>query len=175
MNARTLFTILMLCLPGLGWAAEQPYSLGSGDVLKISVFGEPELSFDEVRLNDSSTFSYPFIGEVNARGKTPGQVERLLADGLSQGYLVSPKVSVSVVTYRSFFISGEVKSPGGYPFEPGLTLDRAIALAGGLTERGSKNRISIIRGGDDQRGIEKATLGTPIKPGDAITVDQGFF
>lgn len=173
MFTKTLLAALFL-ISGLA-VADEPYRLSSGDVLKISVFGEPDLSFAEVRLNDSSTFSYPFIGEVDARGKTPADVETILANKLRDGYLVSPRVSVSVVTYRAFFISGEVKKPGGYPYEPGLTLDRAIARAGGLTERGSDKRISIIRGNDVQRGEEKATLGTEVRPGDAITIEQGFF
>jgi protein involved in polysaccharide export with SLBB domain len=84
-------------------------------------------------------------------------------------------VSVSIINYREFYISGEVNSPGGYPFQPGLTLDRAIALAGGLTERASKRRITIIRGGDKRETIEKAALNTTVKPGDTITIDQGFF
>lgn len=165
----------LLFVTGLVTAAEAPYRLSSGDVLKVSVFGEPDLSFDEIRLNDSGTFSYPFIGTVDARAKTPSEVEQAISNKLRDGYLVSPRVSVSVVTYRDFFISGEVKNPGGYPYEPGLTLDRAIARAGGLTERGSDKRVSIIRGNDARRGVEKAKLGTDIHPGDAITVDQGFF
>lgn len=175
MNVRTaLFALTLITACGVN-ADGEPYRLSSGDVLKISVFGEPDLSFDEVRLNDSSTFSYPFIGEVDARGKTAAQVEQILGAKLRDGYLVAPRVSVSVVTYRSFYISGEVNKPGGYPFEPGLTLDRAIARAGGLTERGSVRRISIIRGDDGQRANEKASLDTKVQPGDAITVDQGFF
>lgn len=174
MIIKTVLAALLL-FTGLAGAAEAPYRLGSGDVLKVSVFGEPDLSFDEIRLNDSGTFSYPFIGSVDARGKTPSEVEQVISTKLRDGYLVSPRVAVSVVTYRDFFISGEVKNPGGYPFEPGLTLDRAIARAGGLTERGSEKRVTIIRGSDAKRGVEKATLDTEVHPGDAITINQGFF
>lgn len=172
LNTLSLILLLGLALPG---QANTQYQLSSGDIIKINVFGEPDLSFAEIRLTDAGTFSYPFLGEVDAKGKTPSQIQRLITEGLKQGYLVDPRVSVSVLTYREFYISGEVKQPGGYPYQPGLTLDRAIALAGGLTERASTKRITVIRGSDNDRTIEKASLETRVLPGDTITIDQGFF
>ncbi len=151
------------------------YRLASGDVIRINVFGEQDLSIEEIRLTDAGSFSYPFIGEVQARGKTATELERLLTSRLKGDYLVDPRVSVSVLKYREFYISGEVKQPGGYPYQPGLTLRRAIALSGGLTELASTGRISIIRDQDPERSPEKATLDTPVHPGDSITIDQGFF
>lgn len=151
------------------------YKLASGDIIRINVFGEPDLSFEELRLTDAGTFSYPFIGEVRARGKTAAEIEQMIVDELKGDYLVDPRVSVSVLQYREFFISGEVKTPGGYPFQPGLTLRRAVALAGGLTERASANRITIIRDSNPSRTPEGATLDTQVMPGDTITIDQGFF
>lgn len=151
------------------------YKLASGDVIRIHVFGEPDLSFDELRLTDAGTFSYPFIGEVRARGKTAAEIERVLIEKLQGDYLVDPRISISVLEYREFFISGEVKQPGGYKFQPGLTLRRAIALAGGLTERASTNRITLIRDDDISRQPTRATLDTPVMPGDSINIDQGFF
>ena len=161
--------------PQVGAVSKGSYQLSSGDVLRISVYGEPDLSFEEVRLNDAGTFSYPFLGEVNAAGKTPRQVENEITEQLKNGYLRDPRVSISVINYREFYISGEVKQPGGYPYQPGLTLDRAIALAGGLTERASTRRITIVRGSDQNRESERASLSTLVKPGDTITIDQGFF
>ncbi len=151
------------------------YKLASGDVIRINVFGELDLSFEELRLTDAGTFSYPFIGEVKAKGKTAAEIEQILVAELKGDYLIDPRVSVSVVAYREFFISGEVKDPGGYPFQPGLTLRRAVALAGGLTERASENRITIIRDQDESRTPVPATLSTSVMPGDSITIDQGFF
>lgn len=158
-----------------GVEASAQYRLSSGDVIRINVFGEEGLSFEELRLTDAGTFSYPFIGEVRAQGKTTRQIEQMIIDKLKGDYLVDPRVSVSVLTYREFFISGEVKTPGGYPFQPGLTLRRAVALAGGLTERASIKRISIIRDHDLTRKPQAANLDTPVMPGDTITIDQGFF
>jgi polysaccharide biosynthesis/export protein VpsN len=173
-RALAMAAIMLFGMAGGAYANTQ-YQLSSGDVIRINVFGEPDLSFAEIRLTDAGTFSYPFVGEVNASGKTPSQIERLLVEALKDGYLMDPRVSVSVINYREFYISGEVKSPGGYPFQPGLTLDRAIALAGGLTERASTRRITIIRGSDESRSAERASLSTMVKPGDTITIDQGFF
>lgn len=176
MSLPRLFLLLGLLLaqPLLADNASR-YHLASGDVIRINVFGEPDLSFAEIRLNDTGTFSYPFLGQVQARGKTAGEVERLITEQLRDGYLVDPKVTLSVITYREFFISGEVQKPGGYPYQPGLTLDRAIALAGGMTERASANRVTITRSSGESRQIEKANLDTAILPGDTITIDQGFF
>ena len=149
------------------------YKLASGDVIRIHVFSEPDLSFEELRLTDAGTFSYPFIGEVRARGKTAAELEAMLIEKLNGEYLVDARISISVLEYREFFISGEVKQPGGYKFQPGLTLRRAIALAGGLTERASTNRITLIR--DSSNQASRATLDTPVMPGDSINIDQGFF
>lgn len=151
------------------------YRLASGDVIRIIVYGESDLSVEKLRLTDAGTFSYPFIGEVKAQGKTSAEIEQLIVTELKGDYLVDPRVSVSILEYREFFISGEVKTPGGYPFQPGLTLRRAVALAGGLTERASVNRISIIRDNNGTRSNAAATLDTLLKPGDTITIDQGFF
>ncbi|WP_421682783.1 polysaccharide export protein [Stutzerimonas urumqiensis] len=172
---RQFFLVLLLGLAAFQASANDQYQLSSGDVIKINVYGEPDLSFDEIRLNDAGTFSFPFIGEIDASGKTAGQVRQLITSKLQDGYLVDPRVSVSVVTYRSFYISGEVKEPGGYPYQPGLTLDRAIALAGGLTERASTNRITIVRNEGGNRVSQDASLETKVQPGDTITIDQGFF
>jgi protein involved in polysaccharide export with SLBB domain len=89
--------------------------------------------------------------------------------------LKDPKVSVSAITYRKFFISGEVQKPDGYNYQPGLTVDRAVALAGGLTERASKKKITITRGSGDKRSEEQAEFNSKVEPGDTITIDQGFF
>lgn len=151
------------------------YKLGAGDQLSIQVFGEPDLSFDEVRLTDAGTFSYPFLGEIRAKGLTSSEVEWLITRGLMGDYLIDPKVTVRILEYRPFFVNGEVKRPGGYPFKAGLTLRKAIALAGGFTERASRNKMHIIRDADRSNEPIKATLDTKVYPGDIITVDESFF
>ncbi|MCP8690028.1 polysaccharide biosynthesis/export family protein [Marinobacterium sedimentorum] len=168
--------VLGLLLSVTAWAADDnQYSLGSGDVISINVFGEADLSLDKVRLNDTGKFSYPFLGDIDAAGKTASQLEQQLVSGLKGDYLVAPRVSVRILEYRDFFVNGEVKSPGGYPFKPGLTLRKAIALAGGFTERASKSKLSVIRDLDADRTPQPASLETRIMPGDLITIEQSFF
>ncbi len=149
------------------------YKLGPGDRISIHVFGEEDLSFETV-LSDASTISYPFLGELAIKGKTVGELEQYIIDGLKGPYLVDPKVNITIVEYRQFYIQGEVKNSGGYPYQPGLTLRKAITLAGGFTERASKTKIFVVR-------QEEGTTPQPIQlddlvfPGDAITVEQSFF
>ncbi|WP_085603545.1 MULTISPECIES: polysaccharide biosynthesis/export family protein [unclassified Pseudomonas] len=177
MNARLVFILFALFLTPHTYAADPDtqYKLAAGDVLRIIVFGEPELSMKKIRLSDAGTFSYPFLGEISAKGLTPGQVEKIIVDGLKQGYLIDPKVSLSQIEYRSFYINGEVKKPGSYPFVPGLTLEKAIALGGGLTERASMKRVTILRGDGGATVTDNVTRSTTIAPGDTISIAQGFF
>ena len=177
MNTRTLVLLFALFLLPHVHAADPAtqYKLAAGDVLRIIVFGEPELSIKKIRLSDAGTFSYPFLGEISAKGLTPGQVEKIIVDGLKQGYLIDPKVSLSQIEYRSFYINGEVKKPGSYPFVPGLTLEKAIALGGGLTERASIKRVTIVRGDGSPPLTDTVTRSTAIAPGDTISIAQGFF
>ncbi len=180
MLQRTLAVVLLLMGMMFGVSAahaagDSQYQLGSGDVISINVFGEEDLSFEQLRMTDAGTFSYPFLGEVRALGKTVAEIETIIIRGLKGDYLVDPKVSVSILEYRDFFVNGEVKNPGGYPFKPGLTLRKAVALAGGFTERASSSKMSIIREtGADKRTLG-ATLDTPVMPGDIITIEQSFF
>lgn len=178
MLIRYFLGLILCCLLGNASAqtdGNSTYKLAAGDIIRINVFGEADLSFEQIRLTDAGTFSYPFIGEVRAQDKTGAEIEQILIEKLKGDYLVDPRISVNVLEYREFFISGEVTKPGGYKFQPGLTLRRAVALAGGLTERASEGRISIIRDQDPSRTPEEATLDTIVMPGDTITIDQGFF
>lgn len=150
------------------------YRLGPGDKLGIMVFNEKDLSM-EVLLSDAGTFFYPFLGEIVARNKTIGELQTLLTTQLKDGYLVDPKLYVSVIEYRPFFINGEVGKPGGYPYQPGLTVRKAISLAGGLTPRASLTKIYIIHE-NDPTGLPRPTsLDALIVPGDIVTIDQSFF
>lgn len=150
------------------------YRLGPGDKLGITVFNEKELSM-EVLLSDAGTFFYPFLGEIVARNKTIGELQTLLTEQLKDGYIVDPKVYVSVMEYRPFFINGEVGKPGGYPFQPGLTVRKAISLAGGLTPRASLTKIYVIHENDPAGMPRLTSLDAVIVPGDIVTVDQSFF
>ena len=150
------------------------YQLGSGDRINISVFGQDDLSM-EIRLPDVGTINYPFLGELKLVGMTAAEVESLIFDGLLGDYLVNPSVSVSIVEYRPFFIDGEVKRPGGYPYQPGLSVNKAAALAGGYTERANKDKITIVRETDGQQFEFSVSVTDMIQPGDIVTVNQRFF
>ncbi|MGE8186332.1 polysaccharide biosynthesis/export family protein [Pseudomonas sp. NPDC086278] len=177
MNTLTLGVLFTLVFVPASYAADPgtQYKLAAGDVLRITVYGEPDLSLKRIRLNDAGTFSYPFLGEISAKGLTPNQVEQIIVNGLKQGYLNDPKVSLSQIEYRSFYINGEVQKPGSYPFVPGLTLEKAIALGGGLTERASIKRVTIVRGDGGSTLTDDVTRSTTIAPGDTISIAQGFF
>lgn len=152
----------------------QNYHLGSGDTIKITVWGEPDLTL-ETLLADTGSFNYPFLGNVTASGLTIDQLEKHITDGLKEGFLLEPDVNVQILSYRGFFIRGEVNRPGIYPFQPRLTLAKAIALAGGLTERASKSKMTILSDSDGQAEPRKATLSNVIQPGDIINIEQSFF
>ena len=176
--AITLLALFMLLQGGgaalAGDKSMSDYKLGVGDQIKVIVYGEPELSLDFV-LSDAGTISYPFLGEIKVKGMTVSGLEALLAEQLKKGYLVSPKVNVRMLGYRQFFINGEVRSPGGYPFLPGLTVQKAIALAGGFTERAARSSISVIHDDDDSQTPREVELSSPIRPGDILLVDESFF
>ena len=150
------------------------YSIGSGDMLSIQVFGEEDLSI-EVRLSDAGTISYPFLGELRAKGLSIGELSEIIRSKLADGYLISPSVNVTVLEYRQFFINGEVEKPGGYPYQPGLTLQKAVALAGGFTERASKTKLYVVPDGKEGEDPVRIKLGTMVRPGDIITVEESFF
>jgi polysaccharide export outer membrane protein len=146
------------------------YSLGHGDLVSIKVYGE-----DETQLNDLGVISFPFLGELEVFGLTVTEVQEKIETGLKEGYLVNPKVSVTVVTYRRFYVNGEVKQPGGFAFLPGLTVRKAISLAGGFTPRAAQSKIYIISDSSANRSPTRVDLNTSVKPGDVITVKQRFF
>ena len=171
--------VLVFCWGLLAHAQEgnlsmSQYQLGSGDRINISVFGQDDLSM-EIRLPDVGTINYPFLGELKLVGMTAAEVESLIYEGLLGDYLVNPSVSVAIVEYRPFFIDGEVKRPGGYPYQPGLSVNKAAALAGGYTERANKDKITIVRETDGQQFEFSVSVTDMIQPGDIVTVNQRFF
>jgi protein involved in polysaccharide export with SLBB domain len=150
------------------------YRLGAGDKLGITVFNEKELSM-ELRLSDAGSFLYPFLGEVIVKNKTIGDLQVILTQRLKDGYLVDPKVYVTILEYRPFFVNGEVGKPGGYPYQPGLTIRKAISLAGGLTPRASLAKIYVVHESDPTGTPRLTTLNAVLQAGDTITIDQSFF
>ncbi len=178
-----LFLYFVLLLTGAAnAAAELPaengimsnYQLGAGDKILITVFREPDLTL-ETTLTDAGTIIFPFLGEMNAKGLTVGKLKEKITQGLSGRYLKDPSVSVSVLAYRQFFVNGEVKLPGAFPYQPGLTVQKAISIAGGFTERASQSSVQIEREKDAKHQEIEVDLNAPIAPGDVVIVKESFF
>lgn len=153
------------------------YKLGPGDNLRVSVFGEEELS-GEFEVDGNGRISMPLIGVVDLQDRTLREAEAQIVAMLLDGYLRNPKVSVDVLNYRPFYILGEVNEPGSYPYRAGMTVLNAVVLAGGYSPRADEDDITI------QRGPEAADPdgeGQPVKPttivlpGDIVRVKERFF
>ena len=155
-------------------STDSVYRLGPGDRIIIKVFGEEDLSMD-FRLNDTGRLNYPFLGELVVQGLTVAELEQRITRGLRDSYLRDPAVTVSIAEYRPFFLYGEVQKPGGIPYQPRLTVERAIALGGGFTERASRSKIEVVRASDPKHKAVRVELSDPVFPGDVITVKQSFF
>ena len=168
-----LLLILFSFLPHSYAIYKQGYRIGSGDLLSINIFGEEDLSLQKVRVGTNGTVSFPLLGEIVVKKMTVSELESDLIRRFKDGYLKKPVVTVSVVEYRLFYINGEVKLPGGYNFVDGLTVQKAVALAGGFTERASKSSIILEREFVDKK--HKVGLNDEVNPGDVITVDESFF
>lgn len=156
-------------------SALSTYKLAAGDVISIRVLGEDEFTREKIRLTDAGTISFPAIGEIKVLGRTLGDLEAIVVKGLKGRILVNPKVSVQIDEYRPFYVNGMVEKPGGYPFQPGLTVRKAVSLAGGFKERAAMNKIFIIREDDREQKPHKVDLSTMIGPGDILTIEESFF
>jgi len=174
MSAGLLLSLLVLPQAIADETQLSGYLLGSGDLINIHVFEEEGLTL-ETRLSDAGTISYPFLGEIKAGGLRIGELTALVKTGLSDGYLLNPVVSITVLEYRQFYINGEVEEPGGYAYLPGLTLQKAVALAGGFTERASREKIFVIHDDSANEVPEKINLASPVRPGDVVTIEESFF
>jgi len=178
---RRLLGAMGLILAGTLAAADNPapdlskqYLLGPGDRVRIVVFGHEDLS-GEFSLSADGTVSFPLVGAVPGAGKTPDALEAAIASALTPQYLLNPRVSVEVLSYRPFFILGEVKAPGSYPYIAGLNARSAIALAGGYTYRGKQSHVFITHAGAAKDSRQKVSPDTPVLPGDIIEVPERFF
>lgn len=163
--------LLMLC-SFLSNATD--YTLGPGDKIHIVVYGEVDLTTD-VKIDKSGFISFPFLDDIQAIGLSTKQLEHVIRKGLLGDYLIDPQVSVSIAMYRPFFIHGQVKRPGGYPYQDDLTLDKAIAIAGGLSNRASSSDWKITRLVNGMKVTIVGNVATEIQPDDIIKIEQSFF
>ena len=150
------------------------YQLGAADKVRIIVFDEPTLS-GEFTVNANGALSLPLIGDVPVRGLTPTQVAARIRDALKGGYLLEPKVSIDVLTFRPFYILGEVNKPGEYPYSSGLTVDAAVAMAEGYTYRAEKKRVQIRHAGEEAAHKLVITPDLRVHPGDIIRIGERYW
>lgn len=148
------------------------YLLGAGDQIQILVYNEADLSM-KLKIDESGNIIYPLIGKLQLAGKTPDQVAIDIRDRLKKGYINNPMVTVSMLEFRSVYVSGEVKAPGSYEYQPGLTLEKAIAVAGGFTDRADRSDIDIRRSSGQL--LKDVTVTQAVYPGDTVIIDQSFF
>ncbi|WP_395647905.1 polysaccharide biosynthesis/export family protein [Terricaulis sp.] len=150
------------------------YRLGAGDKMHITVFGEETLTGD-YEVTASGAVAFPLIGEVPALGLTPEELSRSIGTRLQRGFLRNPRVTTAMITYRPFFILGEVNNPGSYPYAAGLNVTSAVATAGGYTYRANRRRVFIRRAGETQEHQFDLNSGVAIQPGDTIRIGERFF
>jgi len=156
-----------------GHATSSAYRLGTGDKLKITVFGEEDAS-GEYEIDATGSISARLLGRMEIKGMTVSQVEQALVEQYSsRGFFRNPRISIELINLRPFFILGEVEKRGSYPYINGLTVAQAAAVAGGYTRRASVSRITIQRQGSGKE--EPANEDTPVYPGDIVRVPERSF
>jgi len=159
-------------LPGLSGGE---YRLAPGDMVRIITYGEDPLT-GEFRVGDQGAVALPLTGSISAAGRTPGELENAIKAALKKGDLLrKPSVSVEVATYRPIYVLGEVNKPGQYPYQPGMTVVSAAAVAGGFTYRAVDDYASVVRIVDGESVEGKASRQALVQPGDVITVFERRF
>jgi len=153
---------------------DSPYRLGLSDRVRITTHNEPTLT-GEFQVGGTGTVSFPLIGEVPAQGKTAAELEQALTTRLRDGYLRDPRVAVEVTSFRPFFILGEVERPGRYPTAEGMTIGRAVALAGGYTYRANKKKVFVRRRGDNVEREVDSEADVAVAPGDILRIGERYF
>ena len=155
-------------------ANEPAYTLDSGDRLRIVVFGQEGLS-NSYAVDASGQITLPLIGAVAARHVTPAALSRDIAAKLRQGYIREPHVAVEIEAYRPFFILGEVALPGQYPYVPNMTVENAVAIAGGFTPRATRQFVKLNRTLIGEPAQARVPLTHPVRPGDTVVVAERWF
>jgi polysaccharide export outer membrane protein len=155
-------------------ALVQPYRLGAGDRIRVTVFEQEDLT-NTYGVDQSGYVAFPLVGAVAARGHTVQEIEAQIAGKLRQGYLRDPDVSVEVDRYRPIFVMGEVGSAGQYSYVPGLTVHKAIAVAGGFTPRANQSSVDITRDINGKVMTGRVRTSDPLLPGDTVYVRERLF
>jgi polysaccharide export outer membrane protein len=175
-----LVVLLSACTPGsdlppLPETTPEAYRLGPGDVVRVITFGDQELTA-EFRVSDSGNVAIPLLGNVRAAGQTTDQLQAAISDQLVAKHLFrDPSVAVEIITYRPIFVLGEVAKPGQFPYQPGMTVLTAVAVAGGFTYRAAVNYAAIERQIDSKPFEGRVSRDMLVRPGDVITIFERRF
>ncbi len=151
------------------------YRINTGDRVSIKLYDEPDLDVTRALIKGDGAVVVPLIGRIKVSGMTVQQVAGLVEERFRDGYLKQPHASVTIDQYRLYFIKGEVIRPGGYSYVERLTVQKAIALAGGFTARAAERDITLVRETHPDRPLEDVAPNTPVLPGDIITIGESFF
>ncbi len=150
------------------------YALAPGDRVRVITFGQDSLS-NSFAVDSSGQIAMPLIGLVSAKGRSTAQLAREIEQKLRNGYVREPRVSVEVEAYRPFFVLGEVTVSGQYPYVNGMTVETAVAIAGGYTPRARKDRAELTRATDAGATTTDVPITQPVGPGDTIFIHERFF
>lgn len=155
-------------------ADDEDYRLGAGDRIRVTVFGHEDQS-GEFIVSETGTVALPLAGTLAFGGLGIDEAERAVVRALKPDYLLDPRVSIEVVEYRPFYIIGEVNEPGAYAYVAGMTVNEAVALAGGFTYRARKSQVTVIRASDPGRAERSIPATDPVLPGDVVKVLERLF
>jgi polysaccharide biosynthesis/export protein len=155
-------------------AYDAPYRLDAGDRLRVVVFGQEGLT-NTYAIDAGGSITMPLIGAVGARGRTPAGLAAEISAKLRNGFIREPSVAVEVETYRPFFILGEVAAPGQYPYVPNMTVESAVAIAGGFSPRAKRDSVTLTHTDSAASSRTVVPLPTPLSPGDTILVGERWF
>ena len=155
-------------------AYDSGYQLDAGDKLRVVVYGQEGLT-NTYTIDAAGSITMPLIGAVPARGRSPAGLAAEITAKLRNGYIREPSVAVEIESYRPFFILGEVQAPGQYPYVPNMTVESAVAIAGGFTPRARRDIVTVTH--TDAGGIGRyvVPLGTSLGPGDTVFVGERWF
>jgi polysaccharide export outer membrane protein len=150
------------------------YRLDAGDKLRVVVYGQEGLT-NTYAIDAGGSITMPLIGSVPARGRTPAGLAAEITGKLRNGYIRDPSVAVEIESYRPFFILGEVAAPGQYPYVPNMSVESAVAIAGGFSPRARRDLVTLTH--TDSSGAMRVVvpLGTSISPGDTVLVGERWF
>jgi polysaccharide biosynthesis/export protein len=150
------------------------YRLDAGDRLRVVVYGQDGLT-NTYAIDAGGSITMPLIGPVSARGRTPAGLASEITDKLRHGYIRDPSVAVEIEAYRPFFILGEVAAPGQYPYVPNMSVESAVAIAGGFSPRARRDRVTLTHADNSGSMRVEVPLGTSLSPGDTVLVGERWF